>query len=901
MALGTQPHGKMLDYEQFIDHQLARTQSKIKTTDILIACLTLATAFIAVLFLEIVLDHMLGLPIWVRQMILWGGIAGAATYSGFRIARPFLRRVNGFYAAKTIEDTDPHFKNSLINYLDLRKHREELPKRVLRAIEAKAVGDLTKVEIDSVVNQKRVLHTWYALMGVIMVFFLYYGFAPKSVLDSAKRAFLADVVRPTNTRLDSIKPGDDPELAKVVAGTHVPFSVDIQGVRPEKVTLHYSIDGGQFYLAQDFAPGPNLYDPWQTQLRNVQQNIEYYITGGDAESRRYRVKVLPAPMVTGVKLDFVFPEYTGVPRRMGVDGGAVEAIEGTSVVVHARTNQPVQSATIDMGKDGTPTMEVSTEDPQEIKGEFEVKSDGSYTIKFVTTGGQRNPDPVVYDIRAIKDQIPTVRFVAPEPRIKLPSNGKVALKIEAGDDYGVKALNLNVVQGSEQLVSRDLLENKKPTRKWAGTEILDLSTLKLKPGTQIEYWLVARDTKDKGGSNSAKTEKQIIELIEPLKPADLAKANQKVERENPPTPPEEQPKGEKEQQEAAQSGLKDQNPQKDPADPKAGGANDLNSPTNPDVRPPAEQNPNEKPQSAEDQKTLADLDKKLKNLDTTNQNSAPNDPNNQNPQQPQPATNPSTPPTPSQPQPGNPNNAPGDVSPANSNPQPNPPGSAAPTPPKVGNSQPKAGTQPDVSQANKGPQDQTKNPPQTNPNEKPQDQTAAPARRCTNGSSNPNTPNLKPTLNPAIPESRTTQTRWPQAQQSPATSPALNPRISLPPNPVINPGPSPTINPAQNQATNPDRNPVINPAQNPVINPAQNLASRRTRSAGPARRRSRNPVISPAPSPAINQEPNLVINQERNQAISLVSAREQKGQARETKPGQPGQPRAGRSDRNQAR
>ena len=36
MALGTQAQGKLLDYEQFIDHQLARTQAKIKTTDILI-------------------------------------------------------------------------------------------------------------------------------------------------------------------------------------------------------------------------------------------------------------------------------------------------------------------------------------------------------------------------------------------------------------------------------------------------------------------------------------------------------------------------------------------------------------------------------------------------------------------------------------------------------------------------------------------------------------------------------------------------------------------------------------------------------------------------------------------------------------------------------------------------
>src|SRR4051812_3526479 len=162
MALGTQTHGKMLDYEQFIDHQLSRTQAKIKSTDILIASLTLATAALGVLFIEVVLDHAFGLPVWIRRIVLYAGMGGAAIYAGLRIARPLLGRVNGFYAAKTIEDADPAFKNSLISYLDLRKHRDELPKRALRAIEAKAVGDLTRIEIESVVNQRRVLHTWYA-------------------------------------------------------------------------------------------------------------------------------------------------------------------------------------------------------------------------------------------------------------------------------------------------------------------------------------------------------------------------------------------------------------------------------------------------------------------------------------------------------------------------------------------------------------------------------------------------------------------------------------------------------------------------------------------------------------------------------------------------------------------
>jgi hypothetical protein len=346
---------------------------------------------------------------------------------------------------------------------------------VLRAIEAKAVGDLTKIEIEGVVNQKRVLHTWYALMGVIMVSFVYYGFAPKSVMDSAKRAFILDVARPTNTRFSAIKPGADPELSQVVAGDKVPFSVETKGVRPDKVTLHFSVDGGSFYQTQDFAPGQNSYDPWQTQIRNVQSSIDYYITGGDAESSHYRVNVLPAPMIEAVSVDLKFPVYTGVPARLGVEGGSVTAIEGTEVTVHARTNQPIQKAILDFGKqtnDRNEVSKVSPTDPQSLTDQFTVTTDGSYSIKFQNSGGQWNPEPVLYDIRAIKDLPPTVRFVSPEPRIKMPSNGKVVLKIEAGDDFGVKSLNLNVFQGTEQLVSDDLFSNKTPQRKYAGVEVL---------------------------------------------------------------------------------------------------------------------------------------------------------------------------------------------------------------------------------------------------------------------------------------------------------------------------------------------------------------------------------------------------------------------------------------------
>ena len=78
MAIGTQtqPQGKLLDYEQFIDHQLQRTRQRIKFTDISTACLTLLVGFLAILFLEVVFDHIFGMPLWLRWTILVSGLTG---------------------------------------------------------------------------------------------------------------------------------------------------------------------------------------------------------------------------------------------------------------------------------------------------------------------------------------------------------------------------------------------------------------------------------------------------------------------------------------------------------------------------------------------------------------------------------------------------------------------------------------------------------------------------------------------------------------------------------------------------------------------------------------------------------------------------------------------------------
>ncbi len=530
MATGTQARGKVLDYEQFIDHQLRRTRSQITKIDVLSAGLTLVTVGLAVLFLEVVLDHVFALSLGIRRVVFLLGVGLGGTYAALRIVRPLIASVNGLYAAKTIETSQPEFKNGLINYLSLRKDRETMPRSFLAAIEARAVDQLRTVDVEGVVNQRRVLHTAYALSAIVVIFCFYVALTPKQPWDSVKRAMLFDIAPPTDTRLENIVPGDKGNQQTVTAGDHVTFKVEVDGKRPDRVVLHASVDGGDFFAEQDFAPGPNKYDAWQTTLRNVQRSTDYYLTGGDARSKTYHVEVLPAPMVTDVALDYDFPAYTGVPDRANVEGGNVDAIEGTIVTVHARTSQPASLGRLNMGaKIGPLPMAPKPGDAQELIGKFTVTADGAYTITFTTTGGQSNPEPVVYDIKARRDNPPTAKITKPGPSIKLPSNAKQAVTVEAADDYGVKEVFLKVFEGAKQ-VAFDTLPMPEPRRKLVNTFEIDLARLNARPGMKLQYAVTVRDTKEPQ-PNKFETPRFEIEVVEPARREEVAKLDDQVKKD----------------------------------------------------------------------------------------------------------------------------------------------------------------------------------------------------------------------------------------------------------------------------------------------------------------------------------------------------------------------------------
>lgn len=221
---------------------------------------------------------------------------------------------------------------------------------------------------------------------------------------------------------------------------------------------------------------------------------------------------------------------------MDVEGGMIEAIEGTVVTVRARTNEPAASAhfEFDLGKgrwDRDSGIEVSGADARLLLGRFTVRHSGMYTIRFKSTGGRINPDPAVSEVLAFRDRPPTVTFLHPaEPEMTVPSNVKVPLVMTADDDYGVKDALLTVRQGNETLSAINLLEGKRPTGRFTGTFTIDLAKARVSPGTAVEYWLSVRDTKEPI-ANRTESRRRTIRVAGPVSPDERRAIEEKAEQE----------------------------------------------------------------------------------------------------------------------------------------------------------------------------------------------------------------------------------------------------------------------------------------------------------------------------------------------------------------------------------
>ncbi|PHS02937.1 MAG: hypothetical protein COA78_19815 [Blastopirellula sp.] len=524
-----------------IQKKLKQTRLRVKLTELVSGLIVFATVSLLYLLTLSVIDHwVIGLGFWARLLSLVVYLGTGSYFVWHRILPLLMNSINPVYVAKIIEQGQPSLKNSLINFLLLRKEDAKIHQAVMSLVEEKAADDLSHIPLDTAVDYSKSIHLGYVLAGVAVVFGLYAILSPKDPMQTAIRVAMpwADLARPSRVEIVEVTPGD----ATIYQGNTVEVIAKVYDIGDDPVMLYYST------LDQQLVDQPVQLttDEIGTSYRGtispddfgIQQELIYRIEAGDAVTRDYRIQVREAPAIEIESIQYKFPLYTGEPNETQEREGNIRAVEGTRVFITAKTNGPINKVHLQFDPDGDPetllarrlTFDVSEEDPQQAKVSFflKLKEDQktpkyrSYLLLYENQEGVKNPNPVRYSIDVLADLSPEIEIISPEQvESEVPLDGSLEFELRAIDpDYALSQITINGVSGETKLIEHDLLKTNQ-----SGQQLLrwdfQPAKHKLKAGQTVHIWAVAEDNKTDTNNiatpNQARTQRYAVRILPPVK------------------------------------------------------------------------------------------------------------------------------------------------------------------------------------------------------------------------------------------------------------------------------------------------------------------------------------------------------------------------------------------------
>jgi hypothetical protein len=503
----------LVDSEQFIDDHIGRTRRALKLVDFAGGVLTLVVGLLTFLLIAGLIDHWV-IPGGLGQagrLAFFGLLLAGMGWFAWRQFVPLVRSINPVYAAHTIEQASPSLKNSLLNALLFRHHRQQMSAKVYHALEQQAAQRLSTANADAAIDYAGLLRLGYALLAVVAACVVYSLLSPKNLAVSAARIIdpWADLTAPSRVQILNVEPGE----TSVAIGERVNISAEVLAVREnEPVRLRYttadeSLVDETILMAKPTGAGRFAADlPRATDsgaAAGVQQELEYWIEAGDARSRRFKLSVFQRPTIVVQRVHYNYPAYTGEPTKTVDNVGDISGLEGTEAAIEALASEPIKSAYVDFDSDGRSDVRM-TVDGRRATASFklQLRPDRrtpwhlNYALRFTSAAGRANDDPVQYQLDVQPDYAPEIRITQPEePDLTVRADETVLIGVEARDpDYAVQTVRLVGRVGEKDMLLAEL-NSKNHVGLYKHLHPFVPADKLLKAGDVLEYWAEAHDNR----------------------------------------------------------------------------------------------------------------------------------------------------------------------------------------------------------------------------------------------------------------------------------------------------------------------------------------------------------------------------------------------------------------------
>ncbi len=237
-------------------------------------------------------------------------------------------------------------------------------------------------------------------------------------------------------------------LVRAARGSDVPILVRAIGETPDEVILHF--DSGH-----QKALGSGGTDLFRTLLRSVQQDVSFYVTGGDHtdEGTSVRLSVLQPPVVAGIAWEVTPPAYSGLAKGTVFDPD-VEVLQGSTVRVTIQPDPADATGSVRLLPEDRvlpliagvfPQRAQGPEQPPSEEGQpaglsFELLAQLSLRVSFdlLDGSGLPNPDPGLHALTVVEDRRPEVFLLAPShAEVDVVAGGAVPLHVRLEDDFAI--------------------------------------------------------------------------------------------------------------------------------------------------------------------------------------------------------------------------------------------------------------------------------------------------------------------------------------------------------------------------------------------------------------------------------------------------------------------------------
>ncbi len=275
-------------------------------------------------------------------------------------------------------------------------------------------------------------------------------------------------------------------------------------------------------------------------LPSVLESFEFYFSGGDNRSKTVRVEVHDRPRFLNTRLILKYPRHSELGEKTIEDpAGEVSALGGTVIELEASLDQPVKEAWIKLGEAGRAPAEKI--EGRAFRHSFPLKE--SCFLEIGASGGDWGfeAQSAHLALAALPDHSPQVTLeIEGDNRLVTPQ-GKIAYRVEAADDFGLRGLELKAAKSGsagpsgpaepagasgsgessgEAAAERiDLspwtAEKSEPGVRVRVERSLELAPLGLEAGTRLTLQAAATDNDEPAGFKTAYSNRETFLVMNP--------------------------------------------------------------------------------------------------------------------------------------------------------------------------------------------------------------------------------------------------------------------------------------------------------------------------------------------------------------------------------------------------